>query len=198
MAHVFQRPLNTRVAPVRILRGHPNNEPPNPSKHSRSPLSSPSVGPFLGNQFTMPSKNRIGRDERRHLTQCRAAEALPQHRETSPLRVVQPQPASSQLCFQRATLFAQECDHTALLALQLSEQREEEHLERNHGASLRQCVTSVFRHYEHDPVLGQYGFARSDRSSTNRRRSLRRGRVPAQTQSRPWIDGPRPVTTTAE
>ena len=71
----------------------------------------------------MPSKNRVGRDKRGHLSQCGTSEPLPQHRETPPLRVVQPQPASSQLCFQRAILLAKKRDRITLLTLEPSEQR---------------------------------------------------------------------------
>jgi hypothetical protein len=38
-----------------------------------------------------------------------------------------------------------EGDHIMLLALQPSEQRREEDLERNHGLSLRQCIRPSFR-----------------------------------------------------
>ena len=76
----------------------------------------------------MPSKNCIGRDERRHLAQCGASEPPPQDRETSPLRIVQLQAASGQLGFQRPILLAEKRDHITLLALEPSEQRDEEHL----------------------------------------------------------------------
>ena len=66
----------------------------------------------------MPSKNGIGRDERHHLAQRGASEPLPQHRETAPLRIVQPQPACGQLCFQRAIVLAKERDHVGLPAAQ--------------------------------------------------------------------------------
>ena len=99
MANVLQRSLNTGVAPVRILRRHPNHEAPNLSEHPRPPWSSPCVGPFPRNQFAMPSKNRVRRDERRHLSQNAASKSLPEHREPPSLGIVQPQPASSQLCF---------------------------------------------------------------------------------------------------
>jgi hypothetical protein len=82
----------------------------------------------------MPSKNRVGRHERGHLSQCGAAEPLPEHRETSPLRIVEPQTAWGQLCFQRAILLAKERDGITLLALEPPEQRGKEHLCRKHGS----------------------------------------------------------------
>ena len=97
MAHVLQRPLNPRVAPGRILCGHPHHQTANLGEHPRSPWSPPGVGPFPRNQFAMPSKNRVRLDERGNLEQCGASEPLPQHRETPPLRIVQPRPPAGQL-----------------------------------------------------------------------------------------------------
>ena len=54
----------------------------------------------------MPSKNRVRRDERRHLPEDSASEPLPEHRETPTLLIAQLQAASGQLCFQRAILLA--------------------------------------------------------------------------------------------
>ena len=97
MAHVLQRPLNPSVTLTRILCGHPHHQAPNLCEHAWSPRSPPDIGPFPRNQFTMPSKNRIGRHERGHLSQCGASE--PEHRETPPLPIVQVQTASANWAF---------------------------------------------------------------------------------------------------
>lgn len=76
----------------------------------------------------MPSKNRVWRDERRHVPQCGASEPLTEHRETAALSIVQPQPAPDQLCLQRTILLAKEGDHIPLRPLEPSEQPGEEHL----------------------------------------------------------------------
>jgi hypothetical protein len=76
----------------------------------------------------MPSKNRIGRHEPGHLSQCGASEPLPEHRETPPLPIGQVQAASRQLGFQHPILLPKKSDHIALLALEPSEHRGEEHL----------------------------------------------------------------------
>jgi hypothetical protein len=68
----------------------------------------------------MPSKNRVWRDERRHLSEDSASEPLPEDRETPALLIVQLQLASGQLRLQRAILLAKERDHVALLALEPS------------------------------------------------------------------------------
>ena len=46
MAHVLQRPLNTRVAPVWIFCCHPNHKTPNLGEHRRSSWAPTGVGPF--------------------------------------------------------------------------------------------------------------------------------------------------------
>jgi hypothetical protein len=69
-------------------RNHLNDEASNLGEHPRSSWPPSGVGPFPRNQFALPSKNRVGRNERGQLSQCGASEPLPQHRETSPLRIV--------------------------------------------------------------------------------------------------------------
>ena len=63
-------------------------------------------------------------------------------------------------CFQHAILLPKKLDHLALLALEPSEQRGEEHLERKHAVSLRQCVARVFRHF-YEAALSSYPVGRS-------------------------------------
>jgi hypothetical protein len=57
MTNILQRPLNARVAPVRIFRCHPNHEAPNLGEHSRSPRLPAGVRPFPRNQFAMPPED---------------------------------------------------------------------------------------------------------------------------------------------
>ena len=81
----------------------------------------------------MPSKSRVWGDERGYFSEYAASEALPEYRKTPPLPIVQVQPASCQLGFQHPILLPEKDDHVALLALEPSEQRGEEHLERKHA-----------------------------------------------------------------
>jgi len=76
----------------------------------------------------MPSKNRLRCDERRHPSQNAASKSLPEHREPPPLGIVQLHPPSRKLGLQCAILLAKERDHVALLALEPSRDRREEHL----------------------------------------------------------------------
>ena len=62
--------------------------------------------------------------------------------------VTQPQPSTAQLALKRSVLLAQEFDYVPLFAFDPSEQRCEKKMQRNHRASLRQClVDTVLRHY---------------------------------------------------
>jgi hypothetical protein len=81
---------------------------------------------------------RVWRDERRDLSQHAASESQPQYREPSALIVIQPEPPAAQLRLERAVLFEEEGDYIALLPLEPSKQRREQHLQRNHRKTLRQ------------------------------------------------------------
>ena len=128
MAHVLQSPLNPRVPPTRILRGHPHDEAPNLVEYPGTASSPPRVSPFSCNQFAVPSKNRVGRHERCHVPQDGPSKPLPEHGEAPALRIRQPQSASGQLCFQDTVLLAKKGDHITLLALEPSKQHREQHL----------------------------------------------------------------------
>jgi hypothetical protein len=69
----------------------------------------------------MPSKNRVWGDERRYLSEYGTSEPLPKHGETPSLRIVQLQPVSCQLVFQRPILLPKKHDHIAWIALEPSE-----------------------------------------------------------------------------
>ena len=95
----------------------------------------------------MPSKNGVGRHERCQVAQYGPSEPLAEHGQRPSLRIVQPQSTSDQLCFQCTILLAKKRNHITLLALEPAKQRREQHLQRNHTVSLRECVVRVFRHY---------------------------------------------------
>ena len=108
MAHVLQRTLDARRAPCRILPRHPNHQAPDFGEHPRAACAAPGISPLPRNQLTMPSKDGVRRDKRRHVSQHGASESLTQDRESATLRIGQSQPAPSQLCFERPILFAKE------------------------------------------------------------------------------------------
>jgi hypothetical protein len=149
MPQILQRPLNARVSPLRIVGRHSHDQSPDFLPHARSGAALPRAGPFPGHQLTVPSKNGVGRHEGRALAQQAASKPLAQHRETTPLIVVQSQPTSAQLRFEHPVLFAKEGDDIALLAIEPSQKRSHRHLQRNHAYTLRQARVGR--------VFGQYG-----------------------------------------
>jgi hypothetical protein len=61
--------------------------------------------------------------------------------------VTQLQPSTAQLSLENSVLLAQEFDHVPLLLFEPSEERRDKEMQRNHGASLCQClVDPVLRH----------------------------------------------------
>ena len=63
-----------------------------------------------------------------------------------------------QLSLERSVFFAQEFDHVPLFPFEPSEQRRNKEMQRNHGASLCQClVDAVLRHYGFDRMTDAYG-----------------------------------------
>ena len=85
VAEVRQRPPNPRVAPLRILDGHPDHEHGDSSSRRRPP--SPAAGAavvFPGDQSPVPAQDRVQGDDTRDLRQDPAAEFLA-GRERAPL-----------------------------------------------------------------------------------------------------------------
>ena len=128
MAHVLQRTLDPRVATETVLGRHPDDQPSNLDEHRGSSGPLPSAGPFCGNQLAVPAENGVRRDDGRHVAQRAASESLPKHREPSTLVIVRPQPPAAQPCLQRAVPFVEKGNHVALLALEPSQQRRQQHL----------------------------------------------------------------------
>ena len=123
MPDIFQRPLDSRVAPARIVGHHADRQTPDLASYARSAGALPGVRPLAGDQLSVPSENRVGRDERGELVQRAATEPVSQHRQTPALSIVQSQPTAAQLHLQRAVLFAKVGDHIALLTIEPPKQR---------------------------------------------------------------------------
>jgi hypothetical protein len=89
MSSFLQRPLDPRVpllglsVALRITR----------RRISRRSPGMPGVRPLPRDQLSVPSENRVGRDERRNLSQHAASESLPQHGEPSALIIAHLEPA---------------------------------------------------------------------------------------------------------
>jgi len=66
MPHVLQRTLNPRVAPGRVVLGHPHDQMPDLGQHTPR-LGSSRVGPFTSDELSVPPQQGIRRHDRRNL-----------------------------------------------------------------------------------------------------------------------------------
>jgi hypothetical protein len=96
MPDVRQRALDPRVAPRRILRGHPDHQAPDLGEHA-APAKPDRVRPLPGDELTMPPQQRIGRHDRGDLAQRSTAHPERAPTERSPIRIGQAQAPPSQL-----------------------------------------------------------------------------------------------------
>jgi len=102
----------------------------------------------------VPPEDRIRRDQRRDLREHTTSQALTEDGETPTIAVTQLQPSTAQLSLENSVLLAQEFDHVPLLLFEPSEERRDKELQRNHGASLCQClVDPVLRHNGQTPFF---------------------------------------------
>jgi hypothetical protein len=85
----------------------------------------------------VPTKNRIGRDNRRHFGQDLATETRAEDGQPPPFVVGEPD-ARAKLCLQHSVLFPQVLDDLGLAALEPPDEKRDEQLQRKHASSLRQ------------------------------------------------------------
>ena len=98
------------------------------------------------------------------MAQRPAPKLVSDHRETPALTIRKTEALPLELRLQNTILFAQESDYVVLLSLEPAEERRQQEVERDHGASLSQQSGGVFGHYD----SGQ---------STRASRSQRTGRL---------------------
>ena len=72
MSDILQRALDPRVAPRRIFLRHPYEEPVDLGEDA-APSWPRRVRPFPRDELPMPAQNRIGRDDRRDLSEAPTA-----------------------------------------------------------------------------------------------------------------------------
>ena len=106
-----------------------------------------SVGAFARDQFTVPAKNRVWRDDRRHLREQLTPQSVPQFAEASPLAVVETQAPAAEPGLQHSILFSQKRDQICLLTMKPRTYRHEEPLKQSHARSLGDRVDPVVGHY---------------------------------------------------
>ncbi len=105
VAEVGERAADPRVAPRRILARHPHHEVGNlPWRHRPTPTSAGAAVVLRGDQFPVPAKNGVRRDDACHLRQDPRSEFLASHRESTALGVGQAKRPMTQLLPQNPIL----------------------------------------------------------------------------------------------
>ena len=85
MAEILQDTLNPRVTTRRVLRRHPNHQRAEVSLQSGTAAAGAHIRPLAGHQLAMLSKNGIGRDDGRDLSEHPTPKPMPQVSEATAL-----------------------------------------------------------------------------------------------------------------
>ena len=96
MADVFQRALDPRVPPRRILLRHPHDEPPNLQQDTATTAPS-GVGPLPRDELPMPSHDRVRCDDARDLMQGLPTQPMPTDRQLASIVIGEPEALATQL-----------------------------------------------------------------------------------------------------
>src|SRR5664279_2838407 len=106
MPQVGQCTLNPPIAPLPILLCQAHNQSLDLFGGARSPRCTMAGSiVLLGDQFAMPSQQRLWRNDRGNLRQKPMANPFRLGRQTSALAVVEPKPLPTKLCFEDPILF---------------------------------------------------------------------------------------------
>ena len=149
---VRERAADPRVAPPRILDGHPDHERGDfSSRHRPASTAAGAAVVFPGDQFPVPAKDRVRGDDAGHLRQDPPAEFLAAHGESTALSVGQVKRPRTQLFPKDPILLPEIVDQIVLVAVHPTSEREDEKLQRR-GYGLR----LLGRLGQHRPDLGPF------------------------------------------
>ena len=116
MANVLECPLDSRVAPAWVLSRHSDGQFRDDFHDPWSARGSSFVGPLLGNELPVPTKDGVGSDEGSDLGQGSSSNGLPAYGKPATLIVGQPESFPSKLLLQDPILFSEIFDDSILLA----------------------------------------------------------------------------------
>ncbi len=138
MPEVLHGALDPRIAPRVVLAGHAQNEVPDVCLDTWTAGSPPYLRTRATCQLAVPTQNRVGGGNGRHLHQCGTSQLVSQPRQTPPFLITELQASPAQVRPQHSVLFPQERDDLFLLAQDATAQGPDEPLERKHRRILRQ------------------------------------------------------------
>ncbi len=116
MADVLERSLDARVSPAWILSGHSDGQFRDDLHDPRSPRGSSLVGPLLGNELAVPTKDGVGSDERSNFGESPSSNGLAAHGKSAALSVGQSKSSATELLFQDSVLLSEIFDDRILLS----------------------------------------------------------------------------------
>ena len=94
---MFLRPRECACSPGWVFFGRPHDELPDLLDHAGTSEPLAGIGPFPGDEVSVPPQKGVRRHDRRDLAQCRASKAVSTHREATPLIIRESQPSAPQL-----------------------------------------------------------------------------------------------------
>ncbi len=115
MAEVVERPLDSRVAPARILVSHSDDQVGDDLHHPMPTRGVSFVGPLLGDQLSVPTKDGVGSDERSDFGEGAAADGFAADSKTATLIVGQAESLAAELLLEDSILLTEIFDDRILL-----------------------------------------------------------------------------------
>ena len=116
VADIVERPLDSSVSPAGILSRHSDGQVLDDLHDSTSPRGSSLVGPLLGYELPVPTKDGVGSDERSNFAESPSSDGLAADREPATLIVGQTESSTPELLLKDVVLFPEILDDSVLLA----------------------------------------------------------------------------------
>ena len=135
MSEVLERTPDPGVSPPGILSGHPNRQLLDDLHDPASPWAAAFVGPLLGNELPVPTKDGVGSDERGNLGEGASPDNFAPDRKPPTLSIGQAKSSATELLPENSVLLAEVLDDRILLTGDPASQRGHENLPRlkDHG-----------------------------------------------------------------
>ncbi len=116
MAEVVERTLDACVTPAWILASHSDNQVGDDLHYLAPTRRAAFVSPLLGNQLSVPTKDRVGRDERSDFGEGAAADGFAVDSKSATLIIGQSESSATELLLEDSVLFTEILDDRILLA----------------------------------------------------------------------------------
>jgi hypothetical protein len=116
MSEVVERALDACVTPAWILARHSGDQVGDDFHDPKPTRRTSPVGPLPSDEFPVPTKDRVRRDERGNFGRGASPDRLAANREPTALIIGQPKSSRSKLLFEDSVLLSEVFDDRILLA----------------------------------------------------------------------------------